>query len=299
MRTARALGGGRAWHWSPLCRRQQHRACTEALRCSPVRFLVAESGALSKLRESAAHITAAPCPAPLWVCSLLPTSLSAPPPSSLPPHPGTAAQQPAAMLQPGLGRTWLSLQALPSGLGPGAQGCVTAHKITRGSPRGSASAPAPNPVGQAASVPPGWAPGVVRAVIRRQQGLSRPRAHRAHPCAMPIPVRRARHGQQEPRGHSHIHAMRPPHPCPWHSHNSLRVCGDLMAAFGPEPPRSRCCRAREAFCRADVSKGSSVHKACPRPHRSCPTRPGEAGGRRSIGVTAEQTQHRRALASPS
>lgn len=172
MRTARALGGGRAWHWSPLCRRQQHRACTGALRCSPVRFLVAESGALSKLGESAAHITAAPCPAPLWVCSLLPTSLSAPPPSSLPPHPGTAAQQPAAMLHPGLGRTRLSLQALPSGLGPGAQGCVTAHKITRGSPRGSASAPAPNPVSQAASAPLGWAPGVVRAVIRRQQGLS-------------------------------------------------------------------------------------------------------------------------------
>lgn len=91
---------------------------------------------------------------------------------------------------------------------------------------------------------------------------------------MPIPVRRAQHGQQEPRGHSHIHAMRPPHPCPWHSHNSLRVCGDLMAAFGPKPPRSRCCRAAGSFLQGGRAQGllgaQSLPSATPLlPHQAC------------------------------
>lgn len=68
MRTARALGGGRAWHWSPLCRRQQHRACTGALRCSPVRFLVAESSEQTG-RICCTHHS---CPMPSSSVGLLP-----------------------------------------------------------------------------------------------------------------------------------------------------------------------------------------------------------------------------------
>lgn len=74
-----------------------------------MRFLVAESGVLSKLGESAAHITAAPYPAPLWVCSLLCSLLSHPAPSLL-----TLAQPPSS-------------QQRCFSLGSGGPGCPCRH----------------------------------------------------------------------------------------------------------------------------------------------------------------------------
>lgn len=134
MHTARALGGQSLalepslhWHWQE--------AAAPSLHWSLEMFPSEVSGSRKWSSEQTGRIccTHHSCPVPSPSVGLLPALLSAPPPGSIPPHPGTAAQQPAAMLQPGLGRTRLSLQALPSGLGPGAQGCVTAHKITRGS----------------------------------------------------------------------------------------------------------------------------------------------------------------------
>lgn len=124
---SKGSGGAEHWHWQE--------AAAPSLHWSLEMFPSEVSGSRKWSSEQTGRIccTHHSCPVPSPSVGLLPALLSAPPPGSIPPHPGTAAQQPAAMLQPGLGRTRLSLQALPSGLGPGAQGCVTAHKITRGS----------------------------------------------------------------------------------------------------------------------------------------------------------------------